>query len=166
MIYDIILFGLLTGARLSEILFLKKSYVRESVILYPYSQTKSKRRQQNSKQKHKVIILSSRARQIVEMYTTKSTGEYVFPVERRHGDVVFWTIDRIRQMTGISDFSFHSIRHTVSTQVASWTDVSLAKDILGHADIKTTMGYTHPRQKEQRKVVEKLENLYLKNISK
>lgn len=58
MIYDIILFGLLTGARLSEILFLKKSYVQDDMILYPYSQTKSKRRQQNPKHRHKVIMLA------------------------------------------------------------------------------------------------------------
>lgn len=100
------------------------------------------------------------------MYTAKSDNEFVFPVERRHGDVVFWTIDRIRKMTGIEDFSFHSIRHTVSTYIAAWSDISLAKEILGHTDIKTTIGYTHPRMNEQKKVVKKMANYFLGSDSK
>ena len=100
------------------------------------------------------------------MYTTKSKDEYVFPVERRHGDVVFWTVDRIRKMTGIKDFSFHSLRHTVSTYIAGSSDLALAKEVLGHTDVKTNMGYTHPRLKEREKLVEIMAYYFLGDSSK
>ncbi len=50
----------------------------------------------------------------------------------------------------IDNFRFHDLRHTVATRLAeSNIDLVVVKEILGHADIQTTMRYAHavPKRK-------------------
>ncbi len=59
----------------------------------------------------------------------------------------------------IKGFRFHDLRHTAATQMAESGAVVVAvKEILGHADIRTTMKYFHP-EKSVREAVEILANL-------
>jgi integrase len=78
-IYDLILFALNTGMRLSEILFLKKSYIVEDMIYYPTSKTKSRRRSASPQQRFKIILLNTQARAIIER--GKPQDDYVFPMK-------------------------------------------------------------------------------------
>lgn len=51
----------------------------------------------------------------------------------------------------IENFRFHDLRHTVATRLAeSNIDLVVVKEILGHADIQTTMRYAHavPKRKQ------------------
>jgi integrase len=125
-IYDLIVFALQTGMRLSEIVNLKKSYIRDDIIFYPVSQTKYKRRTRSQNKKVKVICLNSKAKSIVDKM--KSDDDYVFPLRWRDPNVIRKTVKRIRDISGVEDFTFHQLRHTVSTIVSS--AVSLAKAIL------------------------------------
>jgi integrase len=157
LIYDLILFGLNTALRLSEILNLKKSYLQGDLIFYPITQMKYRRRGHQKNDKVKVICLNSIAQGILNKQQSKD--EFVFPIKRRQANVIRKVIARIRKMTKIGDFHYHQLRHTVSTMVASSTGLAVARLILGHSDIKTTIGYTHPGIDEQRKGVTKLDTI-------
>lgn len=51
----------------------------------------------------------------------------------------------VKDKAEITGFRFHDLRHTVATRmVANGTDLGVVMEILGHADIKTTMRYAHP----------------------
>jgi integrase/recombinase XerC len=153
-IYDLILFGLNSAMRLSEILNLKKFYIRDDLILYPITETKYRRRSYQKNDKVKVICLNSIAQEILGRQ--KSKDEFIFPIKRRQPNTIRKVIARIRKTTGVKDFHFHQLRHTVSTMIASSAGLATAKLILGHSDISTTLKYTHPGIDEQRKGVTNL----------
>jgi integrase len=50
-----------------------------------------------------------------------------------------------------NNVSFHSIRHAWMTKSVKEKGVEKTKAIIGHSDIKTTMGYTHMSQYETSK---------------
>jgi len=155
-IYDLILFGLSTGMRLSEILNLKESYVREDMIYYPMTETKSRRRlETRSARKYRITVLNDMARMIIKKF--KPREGYVFPMKWRNPNALFYAVHKIRDLSAVKDFHFHQLRHTVSTIVANQFGLATAKSFLGHADLKTTMQYTHPALSELRRTVVKLE---------
>ena len=63
---------------------------------------------------------------------------------KRH-DSLKGAFERLCKKVGISGLRFHDLRHTAATRMieAGASIVSVSK-ILGHADLKTTMCYTHP----------------------
>lgn len=59
----------------------------------------------------------------------------------------------------IEGLRFHDLRHTSATRmVTSGIDLIVVQDILGHADIKTTMRYAHPVPERKLQAVEALAN--------
>jgi integrase len=160
-IYDLIVFSLNTGMRLSEILNLKRDYIKDGIIFYPITETKYRSRVYSPNKKFKVICLNSIAIGIIG----KQKGEdFIFPLKRRNPNVIRKTMAKIRKASGVKDFTFHQLRHTVSTVISSQVSLATAKTILGHADIKTTLKYTHPEIEEQKKGVAKIEQ-YFKSLS-
>lgn len=161
-IHDLILFGLNTGMRLSEILNLKKSYVVDGIVYYPMSETKSPRRRAAArKARAKAVVLNDMAQAVIARQ--RSTSEYVFPLHRRDPNTIFRSVQLIRKRTGITDFTFHILRHTASTIIASQSSLATAKIVLGHQDLRTTLKYTHPELAEQKKTVTNLGN-YIRGI--
>ena len=71
-------------------------------------------------------------------------------------------ISIIREKYNVPDFntSAHCLRHTYCTLLyEAGVDVLTAKELMGHADITTTMGiYTHLRQEREQKSIIKLDN--------
>ena len=56
---------------------------------------------------------------------------------------------------GITNFRFHDLRHTVGTRMAdAKVPITAVCDILGHADVRTTMRYAHATEKSKRWAVE------------
>jgi integrase len=161
-IYDLIVFGLNTGMRLSEILNLRKSYIVDGVIYYPLSETKSPRRRASPrKTRAKLIVLNDMAQAIVKRQ--RSTDDYVFALHRRDPNTIFRSVKLIRKRSGVKDFTFHMLRHTASTIIASQSSLATAKVVLGHQDLRTTLKYTHPELAEQKKTVTNLGN-YIREI--
>ena len=153
---DMALLSLATGMRLGLIVNLRREYVRDDVLVVPISQTKSKRRGMGMGhgEKTKEIVLSPLAQKIIRRQTLRD--DYVFPMKRRNSNSIIPVVRRIRKETGIADFTFHQFRHTVSTFVGEHSSLMVAKAILGHTDIQTTIRYTHPGLAEQRESVAKL----------
>lgn len=45
----------------------------------------------------------------------------------------------------VKNLRFHDLRHTAATRMVSLgIDLVVVQEILGHADLKTTMRYSHP----------------------
>lgn len=58
---------------------------------------------------------------------------------------------------GIEDLRWHDLRHTFGSRlVSNGADISLVQELMGHADIQTTLRYVHPRQAEKRDALETL----------
>jgi integrase len=74
----------------------------------------------------------------------------------RNSNAIGLTVLKIRKGAAVPDFTFHQFRHTASTFVGEHSSLAVAKAILGHADLKTTLRYTHPGLAEQRESVAKL----------
>jgi integrase len=153
---DMALLSLATGMRLGLIVNLRREYVREDLLVVPISQTKSKRRGagMGHGEKVKVIVLSPLAQEIIGRQVSKD--DYVFPLRWRNSNAIGLTVLKIRKEANVPDFTFHQFRHTASTFVGEHSSLAVAKAILGHADLKTTLRYTHPGLAEQRASVAKL----------
>lgn len=161
---DMALLSLATGIRLGLIVNLRREYVREDLLVVPVTQTKSKRRGAGMAHgdKVKMIVLSPLAQEIIGRQTSKD--DYVFPMHWRNSNAIGLTVLKIRKEAGIPDFTFHQFRHTASTFVGEHSSLAVAKAILGHADLKTTLRYTHPGLAEQRASVAKL-GTYLEGLT-
>ena len=155
--YDLHVFALSTGMRAGKILTLKHSYIQGDMILYPITKTKHRRRSRSQKRKFKAIALNRTAKKIIDKH---KKGEYVFDLPRRSADAIRKNIYKVRRMTGINDYLFHMLRHTVSSVLAQETSLTTAKEILGHADIKTTLKYSHVNFSHLRDGVAKIENYF------
>jgi len=153
-IRDLALFALATGMRLSEILNLQRDQVQGDLITLPISATKSRRRG-TSKKRTKVIVVSALALDIIARQP-ETADAFVFAMRHRQPNAVFYVAKKIREKSGVEGFSFHWLRHTASTLIARWSSLRAAQMILGHEDIQTTAGYTHPDLAEQRASVTKL----------
>ena len=153
---DMALLSLATGMRLGLIVNLRREYVREDLLVVPITQTKSKRRGagMGHGEKAKVIVLSPLAQEIIGRQASKD--DYVFPMRWRDSNAIGLTVKLIRKEANVPDFTFHQFRHTASTFVGEHSSLAVAKAILGHADLKTTLRYTHPGLAEQRTSVAKL----------
>ncbi|MCH7549011.1 MAG: site-specific integrase, partial [Candidatus Krumholzibacteriota bacterium] len=61
------------------------------------------------------------------------------------------------QNSGIPRCRFHDLRHTFATRlVLSGIDLVTVKELMGHADITTTMRYAHPSPDSKRRAVDSL----------
>ena len=64
----------------------------------------------------------------------------------------------------VENFRFHDLRHTAATRmVNAGVDVVQVKNILGHADIRTTMRYAHAITEQSLDAMETLSNYAEKN---
>jgi integrase len=151
---DLVLFALATGMRLSEILNLRHDQIHDGLVVLPISATKSKRRGM-SKQRQKVVALNALALEIIERQPETPDG-FIFAMRHRHPNSVFYVAQKIRELSGVKDFTFHMLRHTASTIIASQSSLATARAQLGHATLQTTLRYTHPGLEDQRASVAKL----------
>jgi integrase len=155
-LYDLALFGLLTGARLSEIIGLKRAEIDRDIIRLPIGRTKFRRRGRQSPMKAKRIFMSPEALEVISRQPP--AGEYVFPLERRDPRVVSKAVHQLRGQgkLGVPDFTFHMLRHTWVSRATEITDGPTVQSMAGHSDYRTTLGYTHSDEPKMRAVASKM----------
>ena len=68
---------------------------------------------------------------------------------------------KILHRAGLSSFTFHSLRHTFATRcVESGFDIKSLSEILGHANVNTTLQrYVHPTMERKKQQMDRLEKI-------
>jgi site-specific recombinase XerD len=77
---------------------------------------------------------------------------------------VQWIVKEARKHSGIKkEITTHSLRHSYATHLLEMgLDIISVKDLLGHADIQTTLTYLHVAQLGRQKPFSPLDRLYSK----
>lgn len=93
--------------------------------------------------------------------TEKTVGKrgYVFPGEdgKSQFDNIDKTWDTIKEKANIQNFTWHDMRRDCASQlVMAGVDLNTVRELLGYADIKTTLIYAHLAPEHKAKAVEKL----------
>ena len=151
----LIICALQTGMRRAEIFNLKWSQIDLNGGFIDVLKTKSG--------KARKIPISPRLDMLFKEILAKSNNEYVFinpKTNKPYVDIkkAFSTVLKIAK---INNFRFHDLRHTVATRmVESGADLLVVKEILGHANIQTTMRYAHPVPENKKRAINCLSNLY------
>jgi len=155
----IILLLLYTGMRPGEVINLRWENIKVDKIVLKRTETKQRR--------EKVIPLTGGIKAVLDSLRADESGEYVIPRRRDQritsSQSTKTALAKMRKVSGIKDFDFHSLRHTASTIMVSQAlgkGVGLADimEILGHSKIETTMKYLHSdfgRMKKAMKILEK-----------
>lgn len=103
---------------------------------------------ENSKSgKARYIPLNEQAIQLLKDWSnqTKSNKGIVFSSSNGHklSDIKKSWMNLLKA-TGVSNFVFHDLRHTFASKlVMAGVDLNTVRELLGHADIKMTLRYTH-----------------------
>jgi hypothetical protein len=67
--------------------------------------------------------------------------------------------DRANSFKTHPDAGLHAMRHTFLTEAGEYTDPFTLQYVAGHDNIKTTMGYVHPREAAVHKLFARLSEL-------
>jgi integrase len=149
---DVILMGAYTGCRITEILNLRVMDIDWGGNLVWVGGMKGRITKGNEVRQ---IPISDR---IEEMLMTRTKGkqdnEKVFGCDWRSYDAVNYWFKKVRSYSGFTeDHCFHCLRHSFATWLAEKASPKQVKDLLGHAQITTTMRYCHASDESLRGAV-------------
>lgn len=135
-----IILALNTGMRVGEILNLKWEHIffklNYLVALNP----------KNGKPRKILLNKTLKA----ELENLPKISEYVFsnPITKTKYKNIKKTFSRTVERAGIPHITFHELRHTTASRLnEKGVDILTIKEILDHADLKTTQQYTHTPRK-------------------
>jgi len=143
----------LSGMRRSEVVLLRKDAVdlRNRVITLTKTKSNKVRR----------IPINDALAKILDEAMRRSTSDYVFTTRRvrpYQPDSVSRAFHRAVEAAEIDDLRLHDIRHDFATKLRRrGVGIDVIKELLGHADITTTMRYAHVEQELLREAVAKLD---------
>jgi integrase len=141
---NIVITALYTGMRKGEIISLKWEHVDFDSNTITIDQMNSKSK------KTRRIPINSDLRTLLLNQRLKSAGsEYVFHSSKGTPYLRQDSLNRAFMLAlrkaKIEGLRFHDLRHTAATRmIESGASIVAVSKILGHADLKTTMRYTHP----------------------
>lgn len=152
----IALFGLNTGCRLSEILNIQIkdiNYDEKYIIIRNKADFKTKTG------KIRLIPFSEGTERLVMPLKGKSGDRYLFSFKgpfRLNRDFVSQKFKKYLRAAGLPEkFHFHCLRHTFITNlIKAGAPINFVKELAGHSDIQTTMGYVHIELADLRKPME------------
>ena len=147
------------GLRLGEVIHLKLADIDYDRMLIHIKAGKGK--------KDRVLPLSNAILTLMQQYTKEyQPKEWLFegqykgePYSKTSVQAIF---RRAKTKAGIrKDVSFHTLRHSYATHLLeAGTDVRLIQELLGHADIQTTLRYTHVSQNLIRQIKSPFDTLF------
>lgn len=138
-------FGLYTGCRLSEILNLqmKDIDISERLIVI---RNKADFKTKTGKIRH--IPISDTLLKLLEPNLSNSEDSYLFSfngVTRLNRDYVSQKFKKYLRLARLPEkYHFHCMRHTFITNlIKNGVPINFVKELAGHSEIQTTMGYVH-----------------------
>jgi integrase len=145
---DLVLFGLNTGMRKSEILNLRWDDIKAEGA-----------RVAGKGGKVRIVPLNAAAMAICKKL--KSESPFIFDIpNRRQKDLMRRTVEQIKRRIGI-DFHFHLLRHFFTTSLVSrGVDVVTISEILGHSKTMTSLLYAHTEPERKKRAVDLLETIF------
>lgn len=154
-IRPLVLLALNTGLRLGTLLSLTWDRVilepHLNELLIPGRLTKSGRLIH--------IPLNSEAIKLLEDWRVYADGEYVFHYNGKPIKYSRRIWAKIKKKAGIVNLRFHDLRHTFASKlVMSGVDLNTVRELLDHAEFKTTLKYAHLAPGHKLDAVEKLVN--------
>lgn len=148
-IKPIVIIGLQTGMRKGEILNLTWNCVDFTQNIIDVLKTKSG--------KPRKIPMSKKLKDVLKSISQESEFVFINPTTKGVPQNINDVFPDFLKKAKIKNFRFHDLRHTVATRwVESGIDLVVVKELLGHADIKTTMRYAHALPEIKLKAVEAL----------
>jgi len=143
---EMILFGLKTGLRFGELIALEWNDISLSNNLMTVQRSISRGRLGSTKSnKIRYVPLLEDISQMLSSRVRKSG--YVFDREDKkplNPALCLRWLHRACARAGLRRIGWHALRHTFASNLAqNGVSVVLIKELLGHADIKTTMRYSH-----------------------
>lgn len=151
LIRSIVIVALNTGLRRGEIFSLKWSDVDFQRGRLTIRKTKAS--------KERFVPMNATVRELMHSLP-HLLSDYVFPSPKTVGRLtdIKKGFRGAVNMAGIENLRFHDLRHTFATRLAdAGTDAYTLMEIMGHADLKTTMIYVHASGEAGRRAVEKLD---------
>jgi len=144
----IIITALNTGMRLGELLNLRWENIDLKRAVITVTQTKSN--------KVRYIPINNHLKETLKC--VKLTNDRVFCDNNgRPMDSIKTAFKNAIRRSGIRYCRFHDLRHTFITRlIEKNVNIVTAKELAGHADIKTTMRYAHPAPEYKRQAAEAL----------
>jgi integrase len=105
------------------------------------------------------LPLNREALAVLEVWCQQSPGEgYVFPGkggQRLDNTRKAWK--RLLQEAGITDFTWHDLRHSFASKlVMAGVSLAVVRELLGHADLTMTLRYAHLAPDHKASAVERL----------
>lgn len=143
---------LLTGMRREEVLALRWTDVNLGNAVISLSDGKTGPR---------TVMLSSQACAVLTRLPRQVGNPFVF-VGRRSRSRLINISKRWREIRidlGFPDVRIHDLRHTVGSLLARTAPMIVVRDVLGHAELETTNGYSHTASDDVRNAVEALGTL-------
>lgn len=131
-------FALKTGGRKQEVLGLKWDAVDLKKRTVTFLETKSgkKRTVPLAKSLCKILSKLKKYNESEYVFTNPQTGTCYKDIKKGFNTAI--------KLSKIKKFRFHDLRHTFATRlIEKGVDIIVVKELLGHADIKTTMIYVH-----------------------
>jgi integrase len=158
---ELITFAINTGLRTSDIFNLQWKEV----------ELDQKRLKKIVKKSDKPLSLplNGSAFAVIEARWGVQSGPYVFysPMSGEKFISVRGALDAAVKRAGLPDgLTWHMFRHTFATRLLrDGTDIVTVKDLLGHANITTTMRYAHSNDEAKRRAVQRLDEKRDKNVT-
>ena len=148
---DMVIFAINTGLRLGDILNLKWEEVDLETGTLNLLVKKNRRMLE--------VPLNERALAVVKGWHGIKRAEFVFynPETGGQWKDLWLGLKKASRKAGLSDVTWHTFRHTFASRVnRNGSDLVTLKELLGHADIKTTMRYAHTNREAKTSAVRRL----------
>jgi len=141
-----------SALRPDEIFRMKPENVREGAIHIFEGKTKQAKR--------RIPIMTDRLRAVLDMRVSQTAPDaWLFPADTRSGHIEDSSLKKQHRKalkaSGVAEFDPYSLRHTCLTRWGEYMDPWRLHKYAGHADMKTTARYIHPRDESMQEAMER-----------
>jgi integrase len=141
-----------TALRPDEVFRLRSENVREGAICIFEGKTRAAVR--------RIPIMTERLRGILEMRLSQTEpGGWLFPADTKSGHIGGSSLRKQHakalKASGVAPFELYTLRHTCLTRWGEYMDPWRLHKYAGHADMKTTARYIHPRDESMQDAMER-----------